>query len=125
MGGAGQGGPSLLIVRVVCLSVCFFVSALHTRARTHTQPFGGEGNGKHSSVCPVWGAAVAGLAALGFLLHAAGLTALSGTTLSVLCEMMVQQLGVGLLVRRQDVQEGSRGIARCTPGVQGPCSPQS
>ncbi len=36
---------------------------------------------------------------------------------------MVQQLGVGLLVRWQDVQEGSRGIARSTPWVQGTCSP--
>lgn len=124
MGGAGQGGLRLLIVRVVCLSVCFFCFSF-THTRTHTQPFGGEGNGKHSSVCPVWGAAVAGLAALGFLLHAAGLTALSGTTLSILCEVMVQQLGVGLLVRRQDVQEGSGGVARCTPRVQGPCSTQS
>lgn len=44
--------------------------------------------------------------------------------LSVLCEVMVQQLGVGLLVRWQDVQEGSRGVTRSTPGVQGPCSTQ-
>lgn len=36
---------------------------------------------------------------------------------------MVQQLGVGLLVR-QDVQEGSRCVTRSTPRVQGPCSPQ-
>lgn len=44
--------------------------------------------------------------------------------LSVLCEVMVQQLGVGLLVRWQDVQEGSRGVTRSTPRVQGPRSPQ-
>lgn len=114
MGGAGRGGPRLLIVKVVCL---FFVLALHTR--THTS-FSGRGGGKHSSVGPVGGAAIAGLAALGFLLHAVGLIALTGTTLSILCEVMVQQLGVGLLVRWQDVHEGSRGVARSPPGVQGP-----
>lgn len=75
VGGAGRGGPRLLIVKVVCL---FFVLALHTR--THTS-FSGRGGGKHSSVGPVGGAAIAGLAALGFLLHAVGLIALTGTTL--------------------------------------------
>ena len=44
--------------------------------------------------------------------------------LSVLCEVMVQQLGVGLLMWWQDVQERSRGITRSTSRVQGPCSPQ-
>lgn len=44
--------------------------------------------------------------------------------LSILCEMMVQQLGVGLLVWRQDVQEGCRGIGRCAPGIYRPCSSQ-
>lgn len=44
--------------------------------------------------------------------------------LSVLCEVMVQQLRVGLLVRWQDVKEGSRGITRSTSRVQGPSSPQ-
>lgn len=44
--------------------------------------------------------------------------------LSVLCEVMVQQLGVGLLMWWQDVQERSRGITRSTPRVQGPRSPQ-
>lgn len=42
--------------------------------------------------------------------------------LSVLCEVMVQQLGVGLLVRRQNVQERCRGVARRTTRVQGPRS---
>lgn len=71
----------------VSLGLLFFVLALHTRlhahthTRTHTQPFGGGGSGTHSSVGPVGRAAIAGLAALGFLLHAAGLTALSRTTL--------------------------------------------
>lgn len=179
------------------VSVCFvlFVLALHTLMHTpthtemNTHSLMGE-RGKHSSVCPVWGAAVAGLAALCFLLHTAGLIALTRTTLqpttsfrgqfhllflqlhlteepavskllktfvnypvrlmwsisflnpenlagrrqfpnkacstylSILCEMMVQQLGVGLLVWRQDVQEGCRGIARCTPRVHRSCPSQ-
>lgn len=58
-----------------------FISNLHTRSHAITQPFGGMGGGKHSSVCPVGRAAVAGLAALGFLLHTAGLIALTWTTL--------------------------------------------
>lgn len=93
----GRGGPRLLIVRVVCL-LCFSF----THGHTHTA-FWRRGSRTHSSVGPVGGAAVAGLAALGFLLHAAGLTALTRATLSVLCEVMVQHLGVGLLVRWQDV----------------------
>lgn len=44
--------------------------------------------------------------------------------LSVLSEVMVQQLGVRLLVRWQDVKEGSWGITWCTPGVQGSGPPQ-
>lgn len=63
--------PILLTVRT--LSIC--VSAVHTRA--HTQPFR-EGS---FSVGPVGGAAVAGLVALGLLLHAVGLTALTWTPL--------------------------------------------
>lgn len=47
---------------------------------SHTQPFG-EGGRKHSSVGPVGGAAITGLVALGFLGHAAGLIALTRTTL--------------------------------------------
>lgn len=39
--------------------------------------------------------------------------------LSVLSEVVVQQLGVGLLVWRQDVKEGSRSVTRGTAGVQG------
>lgn len=104
-----------------------FVLALntHNRTQTYTHSLLGEGeNREHSSVGPIGGAAVAGLAALGFLLHAAGLTTLSRSTLSLLCEVMVQQLGVGLLVRWQNVKEGSRGVAWSTPGVQGPCSPE-
>lgn len=84
MGGAGRGSPRLLTVRVVCLLLFVFFK-LYTHARTHThthtQLFGGGGSGKHSSVGPVGGAAIAGLAALGLLLHAARLTALTRTTL--------------------------------------------
>lgn len=155
----------------------------------HTQPFR-EGV---ISIGPVGGAAIVGLAALGLLLHAVGLAALTWTPLqeksqfshqvqdsklikwkfqiskllcshqllckkykskvspvlsfssnkrwksqifdhekttvhavylSVLCEMMVQQLGVGLLVWWEDMQEGSRGITRSTSRVQGPRSSQ-
>lgn len=76
-GGTGRGSPRLPTVRVLGLSVCFFVCFRFA----HTQPFGKGGSGKHSSVGPVGGAAVAGLAALGLLLHAVGLTALTRTTL--------------------------------------------
>lgn len=44
--------------------------------------------------------------------------------LSILCEMMVQQLGVRLLVWWQDMQEGGRSITRSTSRVQGPCPSQ-
>lgn len=44
--------------------------------------------------------------------------------LSVLCEMMVQQLGVRLLVWWQDMQEGGRSITRSTSRVQVPCPSQ-
>lgn len=40
--------------------------------------------------------------------------------LSILCEMMVQQLGVRLLVWWQDMKEGGRSITRSTARVQGP-----
>jgi len=102
----GQGGePKVAHCEDRVSSHCvFFFLALHTGTCVHTHTHSRLGDyrevGKHSSVAPVGGAAVAGLAALGFLLHAAGLTALTRTTLSVLREVMMQQLGVGLLVRR-------------------------
>lgn len=37
---------------------------------------------------------------------------------------MVQHLGVGLLVGRQDVEEGGWGVTGGTAGVQGACAPQ-
>lgn len=77
------------------------------------------------SVGPVGGVSVAGLAALGLLLHAPGLIALSRTTLSVLCQVVVQQLGVGLLMRGQNVQERSWGVTRSSSRVQGSCPAQS
>lgn len=49
---------------------------------------------------------------------------ISSVYLSVRRQVMVQQLRVGLLVRWQDVQEGSRGISGSTTRVQGPSSPQ-
>lgn len=68
-----------------CSFLNFFLG-LHTCARKHTAFWEGGWVGKgvggnHSSVGPVGGAAIAGLAALGLLLHAVGLTALTRTTL--------------------------------------------
>lgn len=40
------------------------------------------------------------------------------TDLSILGEVVVQQLRVGLLVSRQDMQKLSRGVTRGTTGVQ-------
>lgn len=85
----------------------------------------GAGAVERSSVGPVGGVPITGLAALGFLLHAAGLTALARTALCVLCEVVVQHLGVGLLMRGKNVQERSRGVARSAPGVQGTCPGES
>lgn len=113
----------MLSVKVVCHSVClFFFFKLCRQAHSLLGDLWGVR--RRSSVSPVGGAAIAGLAALGFLLHAAGLTALARTTLSVLCEVMVQQLRVGLLMRRQDVKERSRGVAWSAARVQWSCPPQ-
>lgn len=60
---------------VFCLDL-----GLHTRAHSHTQPFE-EGESRRHLIGPVGGAAVAGLATLGLLLHAVGLAALPRTTL--------------------------------------------
>lgn len=109
--------------------------------------------GGAASVGPVRGAAVAGLVDLALLLQAVGLTALAwtpldtpkhscrdpgggggggaavhrparGRYLSVLSEVVVQQLGVRLLVR-QDVEEGGRCIASGSRSrVQRPWPPQ-
>lgn len=38
--------------------------------------------------------------------------------------MVVQDLGVGLLVRRQDVHKGSGGVAGRSRRVDGSCAPQ-
>lgn len=108
-----------------CLGSVF---SLASRTHTHTQhlEWGGEADAPRcsSSVSPVGGAAVAGLVALALLLHVAGLVALPWATLSVLGQMVVQQLGVRLLVGGQDVEEGSRGVARGSSRVQGACAPQ-
>lgn len=75
-------------------------------------------------VAPVRGAAITGLVHLALLLHATGLAALARTTLSVLGQVVVQQLGVCLLVR-QDVEEGGRCIATRDPSSVKPCASQS
>lgn len=45
------------------------------------------------------------------------------TDLSILGEVVVQQLRVGLLVSRQDMQELSWSVTRGTAGVQRSCTP--
>lgn len=45
--------------------------------------------------------------------------------LSVLLQVVVQNLRMGLLVWSQDVHEGSRGVARSSRGVDGPSAAQS
>lgn len=62
-----MGHPILLTVRILSISV----SAVHTRAHTALQ------RGGDFLIGPVGRAAIAGLAALGLLLHAVGLTALT------------------------------------------------
>lgn len=81
---------------------------------------GGRGESAQFSVGPVGGVGVAGLAALSLLLQTARLTALSRTSLSVLSQVMVQQLRVRLLMRRENVQERSRGVTGGSSGIQGP-----
>ena len=87
MGGSRAKRPKVAHCEGSVSPICLFrFSFRHARTiahtYTHTAFWGrGGGGGKHSSVGPIGGAAVAGLAALGFLLHAAGLIALSRTTL--------------------------------------------
>lgn len=73
------------------------------------------------SVCPVWRVAIGGFGGLRLGLQGAGLAALGRATLGILREVVVQQLRVGLLVSRQDVQERWGRIARGCPRGQGPC----
>jgi len=76
------------------------------------------------SVSPVGGVAIAGLVDLALLLHAAGLATLARTPLSILGQMVVQQLRVWLLVR-QDVEEGGGGVAPwSSSGVERSWAPQ-
>lgn len=64
-------------------------------------------------------AAIGSLVDLGLLLNGGTLVALSSATLSVLLQVVVQDLGVGLLMRSQDVHEGSWGVAGCGWRVDG------
>lgn len=45
--------------------------------------------------------------------------------LSILLQVVVQNLRMGLLMRCQDVHEGSWGVARSSRGVDGSSAPQS
>lgn len=70
-------------------------------------------------------AVVCRLVDLRFLLNGGVLAALSSAALSVLLQVVVQNLRVGLLVRRQDVHEGGRGVASGSRGVDGSPATQS
>lgn len=76
-------------------------------------------------VCPPAVAVVCGLVDLSLLLNGGVLAALSSAALSVLLQVVVQNLRVGLLVRCQDVHEGGRGVASGGRGVDGSSAPQS
>lgn len=62
-------------------------------------------------VCPPVVAVVRRLVDLRLLLNGGVLAALSSAALSVLLQMVVQNLRVGLLVWCQDVHEGGRSVA--------------
>lgn len=76
-------------------------------------------------VCSPVIAVVRRLVDLGLLLDRGVLAALSSTTLSVLLQVVVQDLGVGLLVWGEDVHEGGGGVASSSRGVDGTTTPQS
>lgn len=100
--------------------------AVSTCARTHTHtPIVHSHTLTHARlVAPVRGAAITGLVDLCLLLHAAGLAPLARTTLCVLAQVVVQELGVGLLMRGEDVQERGGGVARGPPRRERPCASQ-
>lgn len=70
-------------------------------------------------VCPPVVAVICRLVDLRLLLNGSVLAALSSAALSVLLQVMVQNLRMGLLVRCQDVHERGRGVARGGRGVDG------
>lgn len=75
-------------------------------------------------VCPVWRVAVGRFGGLRLGLQGAGLAALTRATLGILWKVVVQQLGVGLLVGWQNVQEWWGRIARGRSRGQGPSGAQ-
>lgn len=89
------------------------------------QQCGGAGARQWMLVCPPVVAVVCRLVDLRLLLNGGVLAALSGAALSVLLQVVVQNLRVGLLVRCQDVHEGGRGVASGSRGVDGSPAPQS
>lgn len=76
-------------------------------------------------VCPPVVAVVCRLVDLRLLLNGGVLAALSSAALSVLLQVVVQDLRMGLLVWCQDVHEGGRGIASGSRGVDRSPAPQS
>lgn len=75
-------------------------------------------------VCAPVVAVVGRLVDLGLLLNGGVLVPLSGAGLSVLLQVVVQNLRVGLLVRCQNVHEGGRSVAGRGRGVDGTAAPQ-
>lgn len=76
-------------------------------------------------VCTPVVAVVCRLVDLRLLLNGGVLAALSSAALSILLQVVMQNLRVGLLVWRQDVHEGGRSIASGSRGVDGSPAPQS
>lgn len=84
-----------------------------------------RGCGQQMLVCPPVVAVVRRLGDLRLLLDGGVLAALSSAALSVLLQVVVQDLGVGLLVRGENVHEGGGGVASSSGGVDGTPTPQS
>lgn len=80
---------------------------------------GGGAPPQQMLVCPPVVAVISRFIDLGLLLDGGILAALSSATLSILLQVMVQNLRVGLLVWCQDVHEWGWGIASSSWGVDG------
>lgn len=92
---------------------------------THTPPASDDSPRTLMLVCPPVVAVVCRLVDLRLLLDGGVLTALASAALSVLLQVVVQNLRMGLLMRCQDVHEGRRSVSGCSRGVDGSSAPQS
>lgn len=86
--------------------------------------WGGGGYNVRRSVRPPAVTTVCRLVGLRLLRHGGALVSLSGASLSVLLEVMVENLRVRLLMRRQDVHEWSRWVGRGCGRVHGASAAQ-